>query len=192
MERIEKMKDNIQEYRVRRAETKRDYLTKYKTKIETDFVEQLNILVRDQLHNQPDVSDRKLSNLFMCRLKSSEYTGSYESILGLSCSQPYLDDQKSQLYWRPPYLYDNLDKDMGEVEKYLRKNFIRIEKYELFRLQQQLLYDDWQIWESIIPELAERNREVITHSPLHINDEILVVSGDYMERLKVIGYIKVE
>lgn len=117
LERIKEMKTSIQGYQASRVKIKKEYLTQYKTKIESEFQEKLEMLVCEQLNNQTESDDRKLSRLYMCRLKSSEYTGSYQSILGLSCSQLYLDDHRSQLYWRPPYLYDSLKEDVEEVKK---------------------------------------------------------------------------
>ena len=46
---------------------------------------------------------------------SSDYTESYESILGMSSSTLYLDEKRSQVYWIPECIYETIDKDMVEV-----------------------------------------------------------------------------
>ena len=88
--------------------------------IENDFILKFEELIKCQTNNMLGSSDRKVTTLFLCHLKSSEYTGGFESILGLSNDLLYLDDQKSQCYWRPLYFYDNLARDLEEVKKCLQ------------------------------------------------------------------------
>lgn len=128
----------------------------------------------------------KIKYLLLCRLLSGAYTENYEAILGLSSSLLYLDENKSLTYWRPALIYDSIDRDMKEVEKLLNKGFIRLQEYELFRLKQKLLNDDWELLKECFPRMIERNLGMITESNLLMEKQFLVLCGDYMEELPVI------
>jgi len=65
-------------------------------------------------------------------------------------------------------------------------------EYELFRIKQQLLLDDWSILEGMILKYAEQNKTMIFDSQLHMDEQLVLVSGDYMDRLSVVGHLHAE
>lgn len=191
LEQIEKMKEYLQEYFVSRVAVKRECLLENDVIVlEKSFKEVLKKLVDDQILKQ--IGDRKqvISAIFMCHLISSDYTGSYDSILGLCSPQIYLDEFGSSIYWRPPCLFDSIEKDMEEVKKYLYKSFVRIEEYEFLQIKLKLLHDNRELLKEIIPRLIHKNSEIIINSSLRMDDELLILHGVYMERLQVIGHVK--
>jgi len=159
--------------------------------LDKEIRELLQTLIEHQIQEQADEKEREISRVFVWRLESSDYTGSHKSVLGISTSQLYLDDKKSLIYWTPSCLYDHLDLDMDEVKMQLQKNFIRVQEHELFRVKQKLLYDDWKLLEELMVKLIERYGNLLTESSLRLaEDGLLIVAGDYMDYLKVIGRIE--
>lgn len=47
----------------------------------------------------------------------------------------------------------------------LTKAFIRLEKYELFHIRQQLLSDDWELFCGVLPRLVKAIEGRITDAP---------------------------
>jgi len=105
MNRCNELEECIEEYRKVRIEKKRDYLANNLSSMETLFYEKLELLVKEQTSLQESETEREVKYFYLCRLMSSEYTESYESVLGLSTQMLYLDEQKSQVYWFPLMLY---------------------------------------------------------------------------------------
>ena len=116
---------------------------------------------------------------------SSDYTESYESILGMSSSTLYLDEKRSQVYWIPECIYETIDKDMVEAEKILRRKFIRIQEFELFYIKRKLLDDDWKLLKKVFVTLSKQSMNLIMNSSLKLDDEFLLLCGNYMENLKI-------
>ena len=80
---------------------------------------------------------------------------------------------------------------MEEVKKRLKKKFIRIEEYELLYLKQRLLEDDWEILEACFTGLAGSAAPVLRESGLKTESVLKVMSGSYMEQLKLQGSLAV-
>ena len=116
---------------------------------------------------------------------SSDYTESYESILGMSSSTLYLDEKRSQVYWIPECIYETIDKDMVEAEKILRRKFICIQEFELFYIKRKLLDDDWKLLKKVFVTLSKQSMNLIMNSSLKLDDEFLLLCGNYMENLKI-------
>ena len=116
---------------------------------------------------------------------SSDYTESYESILGMSSSTLYLDEKRSQVYWIPECIYETIDKDMVEAEKILRRKFICIQEFELFYIKRKLLDDDWKLLKKVFVTLSKQSMNLIMNSSLKLDDEFLFLCGNYMENLKI-------
>ena len=104
----------------------------------------------------------------------------------------YLDDNFSCVYWRPNYVYENIEKDIEEVKRILQQKYIRIEEFELLYLKQKLLMDDWDVLRKIIGKLMERIAERVINSSLPLENELEILYGDYMDRLEVAAKIETE
>lgn len=186
MDRGLEMEEYIKEYRSERKKSKRVFLNSNETELNSELCLRVDYLVKEQVQKQVEEKQDKIKYLLLCRLLSGAYTENYEAILGLSSSLLYLDENKSLTYWRPALIYDSIDRDMKEVEKLLNKGFIRLQEYELFRLKQKLLNDDWELLKECFPRMIERNLGMITESNLLMEKQFLVLCGDYMEELPVI------
>lgn len=191
MDRKKELEDYISEYRKNRNEKKRAYLTQNTSKLISAFQSKLNILILEQINRQKDDGD-KIKFIFLCRLMSSSYTESYEAILGMSNSMLYLDEKKSQVYWHPEPIHETINKDMEEVEAILRKKFIRLQDFELFYIKQKLLYDDWKLLQKFFYAMSKQSVGFIMDSPLRLENELLFLSGNYMENLKTILHTRGE
>lgn len=123
---------------------------------------------------------------------SSDYTESYESILGMSSSTLYLDEKRSQVYWIPECIYETIDKDMVEAEKILRRKFICIQEFELFYIKRKLLDDDWKLLKKVFVTLSKQSMNLIMNSSLKLDDEFLLLCGNYMENLKIMLQARVK
>jgi len=186
------MEEYLKEYRTERLKIKKIYLEKNLIKLESAFHEKLNSLIADQLQRQKEDNAVKLKDIFLCRLISSGYTESYETILGMSSVMLYMDEKKSQVYWYPELVYENIVQDMDAVEKLLRIKFLRLEDFELFFLKQKLLYDDWTLLQECFRNLFKQSVSLIMDSPLRLENEVLILSGDYMDNLKIIDHKETE
>lgn len=122
----------------------------------------------------------------MYRLVTSVYTEGYEVILGIANSDLYLDENKSEKFWFPELVYKNIDEDMKEVENRLQKKFLRLETYELFRLKLILLEDDWKLLQEVFLRLVKDLIGVIIESPLQLNGELQILSGNYMDKPEIL------
>jgi hypothetical protein len=192
MDRRKEMEEYLKEYRTERLKIKKIYLEKNLIKLESAFHEKLNSLIADQLQRQKEDNAVKLKDIFLCRLISSGYTESYETILGMSSVMLYMDEKKSQVYWYPELVYENIVQDMDAVEKLLRIKFLRLEDFELFFLKQKLLYDDWTLLQECFRNLFKQSVSLIIDSPLRLENEVLILSGDYMDNLKIIDHKETE
>lgn len=188
MNRCNELEECIEEYRKVRIEKKSDYLANNLTFMETLFYEKLELLVKEQTSLQESETEREVKYFYLCRLMSSEYTESYESVLGLSTQMLYLDQQKSQVYWFPHLIYKNIQMDMKEVEQIVRKKFLRLEASELFYLKRKLLGDDWNLLQKCFSDLIKGAMEVFMNRSLKLEKELVVLSGNYMDHLQIVWH----
>lgn len=188
MNRCNELEECIEEYRKVRIEKKSDYLANNLTFMETLFYEKLELLVKEQTSLQESETEREVKYFYLCRLMSSEYTESYESVLGLSTQMLYLDEQKSQVYWFPHLIYKNIQMDMKEVEQIVRKKFLRLEASELFYLKRKLLGDDWNLLQKCFSDLIKGAMEVFMNRSLKLEKELVVLSGNYMDHLQIVWH----
>lgn len=188
MNRCNELEECIEEYRKVRIEKKSDYLANNLTSMETLFYEKLELLVKEQTSLQESETEREVKYFYLCRLMSSEYTESYESVLGLSTQMLYLDQQKSQVYWFPHLIYKNIQMDMKEVEQIVRKKFLRLEASELFYLKRKLLGDDWNLLQKCFSDLIKGAMEVFMNRSLKLEKELVVLSGNYMDHLQIVWH----
>lgn len=181
MERIQEMEESIREYWTERTRIKKDFITEHYEKLKLQFQKILKTLVDEQCGVGRD-AQKKIQSVYLYQLRTSTYTESYETILGMAASNPYLDENKSQTYWYPELVYKNIGDDMKAVELCLRKKFIRIEAHELFRLKLILLNDDWTLLQEIFLKLIKDSMDLIMNSPLQLESELQILSGNYMEK----------
>lgn len=188
MNRCNELEEWIEEYRKDRIEKKSDYLANNLSSMESLFYEKLELLVKEQTDLQESETERKVKYFYLCRLMSSEYTESYESVLGLSTQMLYLDEQKSQVYWFPHTIYKNIQMDMKEVEQIVRKKFLRLEAAELFYLKRKLLGDDWDLLQKCFSDLIKGAMDVFKNRSLKLEKELVVLSGNYMDHLQIVWH----
>ena len=179
------MEEYLKDYRINRFEDKRARLNQYESKLSLTFQNKLKTLIIEQENRQKENSEDKIKCFYFCRLMSSDYTESYESILGMSSSTLYLDEKRSQVYWIPECIYETIDKDMVEAEKILRRKFIRIQEFDLFYIKRKLLDDDWKLLKKVFVTLSKQSMNLIMNSSLKLDDEFLLLCGNYMENLKI-------
>lgn len=186
MERIKDMERNIRDIRTKRLETMQSHIAEYIPVLAQGFRKALNTIIKEQLQYQSEEAESKIKHLYLCRLHTSDYTGSYGAIIGMSGSGMYLDENPSQVNWYLKSLYANLDKDMEAVTKLLRRTFIRLQESELFAIKQRLSDDNWIVAESCFRTLVQNNFDLISDSKLRLEDEVLILCGNYMDNLKII------
>lgn len=188
MDRKKDLEEYIQEYKNERMQIKKSFLEKNISKMQQTFLKSISILIDEQLQRQTAEESVKLKYIFLCKLMSSGYTESYEAVLGMSSDMLYLDEKKSQVYWYPELIYENITQDMDNVEKLLRKKYTRIEEFELFYIKQSLLSDDWKLLQECYKDLIKPAMDLLMESPLRLETPILFLSGNYMDNLKIMGY----
>lgn len=186
-ERIKELEKAIKEFRSKRLDTMRSHTAEYISALTPMFQKALNTVIKRQLQRQLEDDEAKIKHLYFCRLYTSEYTGSCGAILGMSDSGMYLDEGLSQTNWYLSPLYINLEKDMEAVKKLLQRTFIRLQESELFAMKKSLSDDSWVLAESCFCTLVRNNFNLIKESGLRLEDETLILCGDYMDNLKIIS-----
>lgn len=187
MKRNQELEDYIKEYRKERKERKMGRLSAYVQKLSPSFLENMDVLVREQERRQKEEKGEPVKYVFLCRLMSSYYTESYDAVLGLGSVKLYLDEKKSQVFWKPAPVYEGIDRDMGDVEKLIRKKYIRLQESELFHIKRKLLEDDWDLLQEGFRILSGKASQRMGDGILETDEKVLFLCGDYMERLKIIG-----
>lgn len=185
MKRYEVMVENIKDYRHERKNEKRKYLNDHYDNMLSMLLAVEGKLIQDVEKRQIMNEQGEIKYLIFHRLLSSGYTGSYEISMAMSNAALYLDENMSNRYWKPEIIYQNLEEDMKQVRHILSDKYTRIEEYELLRLKQFLLLDDWEIFCEALKKMAEGLAERMKDSPLQLEDEIQILYGDYMDRLDI-------
>lgn len=183
MNRNSDLEKYIEEYRAERIELKKNNFNELNMKLKPVFCDKLNFLIEDQRLEKRE--GPKVEVFYLCRLLSSDHTESYRSVLGISNARLFLDRNRSQTYWYPEHIYKGIENDMTEVEKRLRKKFVRIQEYELLYLKYRLLMDDWEVLKDCFGELAREHIHILGDSCVDTEPEIKVMCGDYMEQLQL-------
>lgn len=191
MDRKKDLEKYIEEYRAERLRLKNDKLVQLIAELEPVFCEKLNFLIKDQLIKVRQCPG-DLEIFYLSCLQSSGHTESYDSIAGISNAQLFLDNNKSQAYWCPKQIYKDMDYDMKDMEKRLRKKIVRLEQYELLYLKQLLIMDDWEVLQQCFCELIHKHLELLIESPLDFQPELKVMCGNYMDRLQLKQSFKIE
>lgn len=192
MERLEQMEEYVREFWDEHIRLKEIEIQKKDSHLEHELKLKTDNLVKEQVVLQQGNDQRIIKYLFLCKLHSSSYTGSYEVMLGMSNDQLFLDENRSYLYWYPSHVYDSLDKGMAEVEKRIKKKFIRVEAFELFYLKERLLSDYWNMLEDSFVRVSERIRDYIMDSSLLLDQYFLPLCGNYMDQLRIASRRKSE
>lgn len=192
MDRVGEIALHIKAYQLERIERKKVLLAQHLNQMLPSLRPQIKALVEEQVYRQKNMGQERIKHLFFCRLISSSYTGSYEMAIGMSNAMLYIDKNVNYVYWIPDAMYGGIGGDRAEVEKLIRTKFIRLEEFELQYIMRKLIYDDWSLFRSSIGQLAENVSDLIIDSPLLLEEEVTVLSGDYMGRQEVMCSIVTE
>ena len=191
MNRHDELEESTKEYRNQRKDKKGNRLLNYADSLLVPLLKKvLETLIQQQICKQKTEGQNKIKYLIFQRLLSSGYTGSYDLSVGMSNAKLYLDEQIVYEYWKPDFIYEDIDKSMEEVKKILGKKYVRIEEYELLRLKQQLLFDDWTLFVEILKRESRKIIQSVLESDLILEDEIQVLDGNYMDKLRIAYKIK--
>lgn len=181
MQRTKELTDFLQTYRAERKAARKEVLEESYPKMLPALTETIDHLVKSQADIQETEAQRRIKYLCFFRLRSSGYTQSHEIALAMADKMLYLDEAMDCIYWMPDVIHEEIEKDMEEAENLLAKAFIRLEKYELFHIRQQLLSDDWELFCGVLPRLVKAIEGRITGSSLLLEDGLEVLCGGYME-----------
>lgn len=184
MDRCAEMEAYIQEYRDQRIMLKREKLKKECNYFTEPLKTQVNSLLEKQVFRQQEKNQGAVKYIMFCNLLTSGYTHSYEIALGLADARLYLDEKLNWVYWRPEYVYTEMDQALKEMTRLLSKKFIRIEQYELFYLQRKLLMDDWELFIEYLFKISDELLERIIESSLLLEQGLEILYGGYMEEPK--------
>lgn len=191
MMRCKELEEYIQEYCSERRKIKWEYIDNHYIMLFPAFVENLDMLIKNWCGQQKDKEQDKIRYLIFQRLRTSGYTGTYEISMGLSNSMLYLDEHMTCVYWKPDLIFENIDSDMKNVRKKLEQKYVRIEEYELLYIKQKLLLDDWKLFFKVLERLSDKAAEKIQERYEIFEHEIEILAGDYMDRLDIVGSIRV-
>ena len=189
MQRTKELTDFLQTYRAERKNARKEMIEESYQKMLPALTETIDHLIRNQTDIQEIQAQRRIKYLCFFRLRSSGYTQSHEIALAMADKRLYLDEAMDCIYWMPDVIHEEIEKDMEEAENLLTKAFIRLEKYELFHIRQQMLTDDWELFCGVLPRLVKAIEGRITDSSLFLEDDLEVMCGGYMEEAETICHI---
>ena len=192
MKRISEMENSVKKNWCLRTNVKRKFLNEHYMELKPDFDAKLYNLFEQQKNRSKHIKGRKIQSIYLNQLLSSVYTESYEAVLGAANSDLYLDENKSEIYWYPDLVYKNIDKDIKNVEAFLRKEYIHLEEFEIFQLKKILLNDDWKLLQEIFLYLLKNSVELIANYSIILEKEIQIFSGDYMDRPEVLEVLRIK
>lgn len=181
MNRSVEMEAYLQDYRIQRTMLKREKLDKGCNYYTESFKKQVELLIDKQILRQQEKTQNAVKYIIFCNLLTSGYTHSYEIALGLADERLYLDEKLNWAYWRPEYIYTEMDQDLKEMTRLLREKFVRIEQYELLYLQRRLLMDDWELFIEYLSKISDALLDRIIDSQLFLEQELEILYGGYME-----------
>ena len=190
MNRQEELEMYIQEYREQRLLDRKAYAAAHYKKMIPAFGSKLGLLIEEQIRRQNTRQQESIKYLMISRLRSSNYTESYELAMGMSNSMLYMDKNTSYVYWSPDIVHDSITKDTKDAEKLLRRKFVGLTNYELFQLKQLLLNDDWNVLQTVLRNIAEETTAIIAASSLRLEEKLQVLCGNYMDQVNFVCSIK--
>ena len=189
MQRTKELTDFLQTYQAERKAARKEVLEESYQKMLPTLAETIDRLVRSQADIQEVEAQRRIKYLCFFRLRSSGYTQSHEIALAMADKRLYLDEAMDCIYWTPDVIHEGTAEDVEEAQTLLAKAFIRLEKYELFHIRQQLLSDDWELFCGVLPRLVKAIEGRITDSSLLLEDDMEVLCGGYMEEPETVCHI---
>ena len=190
MDRIQALERSIRGYWDERTETKRSFLLGHNKEMRTGFDKKLMEMIGEQVQKRGVGGQKKIASIYLVRPMTSLYTESYEMILGMADRDLYLDEDRSEAYWYPELAYKDIDGDMREVERILKKRFIRLEGYELSYLKLILLDDDQRLLQEVFLHLLDDAMDRLMGYASIWEDELQILAGDHMDEPVVLRRIK--
>ncbi|WP_251501174.1 hypothetical protein [Otoolea muris] len=188
MDRSKEIEEYIKDFRDNRKQHKRIYLNKNQKKLMEAFRRRLKDLLSRQIKEQEIQETGKIKYIYLMPLLSSGYTESYQMALGISNDKLYLDESKKQVFWYPEPLHQDIEKALEESKAILRKKFLRLEEYELLGVKRILLQDDRDVFEDSYTCMAQGCMDLLAWSAVYLEDEILFLYGNYMDKLKIVWH----
>ena len=161
MNREKELEDYLKDYREKRREKKQKELPAYVRKLAESFFEKLGIVAEEQKYRQREENVEPVKFVFLCRLLNLQF-------------------------WKPVPVYEGIEEDMEEAKRLLSRKFIRLEASELFYIRKKLLGDDWELLQGCFRVLSRQAFQQMEDRCLKMDEEILFVCGDYMDRLKIV------
>lgn len=192
MQRMEELKEFLQEYRIERTLAKERNMENDCQCILPELENKIDLLIQEQSTLQESGEQETIKYLSFFRLMTSGYTQSYETAIAMGNKKLYLDAHMECVYWKPEGLFDNISQDMQKAAEILSQKFTQIEKYELFYIQKILFLDDWELLCRFLPQLVQGIAGRITSSSLLLEEEMEVLGGGYMEEPITVCYITKE
>ncbi len=109
MNRYDELEEYIKEYCNQRKDKKGNRLINYTDSLLVPLLKKVLETLIQQICKQKTEGQNKIKYLIFQRLLSSGYTGSYELSVGMSNAKLYLDEQIVYEYWKPDYIYEDID-----------------------------------------------------------------------------------
>ena len=189
MERYAEMKETIKEYRIERIKIKTEYLNRNYNQLNLSLFSMLDSMIQQENVMQQTEKQGRIKNLVFLHLLTSGYTESYEVAVGMCSSMLYLDENMNYLYWKPEFIYDNIEDDTARIRKMIQKTYVHTEEYEILRLKQELLFDDWKLFCDILKKMSDEILKRVAASTLQLENKIQILCGNYMDKLNIVHHI---
>lgn len=108
-----------------------NYFESHKEEILRDFYQCVQRLIQITRERQSMCKKGPIKYFAAAYLLSSTLTGTFDFQISLLDEQYYLDPMESCIYWKPAFLFINLESDREEMVRAVDREMIRVHSYEL-------------------------------------------------------------
>lgn len=183
MDRGNQIKDYIVPFQNKWLE---DKAKKCSNQSEPGLAEQAEKLLIKVNKAQEEGDERLLSYISLFHFKSSLWTGSYCFRICASDEALYLNPMLAEVEWAPEKLYMDVPDLKNTLEKYLRKHFVRLSPYELDFAARIILEDYQKLAEVYWSQTMEKLVKTEIFQTVGKNQNWVIFSGTYMDKLNIV------
>lgn len=163
-----------------------EYYNANKELIDSTFYEAIKNLFELTNKAQLERGKKKINYLCINILYSSILTGENDFLFSLKDKSLYLDKVETQIYWSPKFVFENIEKDMVDLTKSLKRKFSRVSEFELSEVRYNYVLLHYEIALKYIFELAISLKEHKYLDYIEKEDKFDVLFSLYMEKARPI------
>lgn len=154
-----------------------DYYKEHNAEIKEDFFHAIGHGLQQCIE-----SKKKVGFITISILESSMITKTYDLQIAFWNAYLYADDNPVYEYWAPSFIYAYLDSDIGEMEKSLKDQVMRLKAYEVLGLKRQYAINLYFLIGFMMKGLVPKIANLCKYQETDKEEIVKVLFGKYMEK----------